>query len=220
MPSVVPPGVRRAPEKLQRAAVFAQQHSANCSGELGRDPGVRHVADIVRRAHVAPDDLGPKPPALRLRQVKRRREQSKGVSTPTQGDEGVDVAQLVRRVVAGEAGRGDRRERAGRRDRRSARSVPPEGRLRPGRARRRSRSRSGRRPRDRPIRGSGCLSISAASCGSSAPVWRRTPRLALFAPAAVSCRRSRARGIRNCARRSRRNSRPSSCRTACCSPRG
>ena len=71
--AVFPPAIRRASEQLQRAAVFAQQHSAYRGDELRRDPGMRHVADIVRRPQVAPDDFGPNPPAARPARVHHRR---------------------------------------------------------------------------------------------------------------------------------------------------
>ena len=170
--------------------------------------------------------MSPQTTSAHSRQPRGRRKSSivascrNASSNRPKGDERVDVAQLVRRVVSGEAGRGYRRDAlggaiVGRRDQfRRKRVFDPaglEGDRRRGRIDVLAIGRTGdQRSSPSPPR----------SCGSSGSGWRRKPRLAPWRGRRSPDRRSRARDIRNCARRSRRNSRPSSCTTACCSPRG
>ena len=72
-----PPRVRCCAEELQLRSVLEDQHLSDRVRELGTDPGVRHIADIVRYAGVPPDDLGPprqpaglRPPSTVLRSAK------------------------------------------------------------------------------------------------------------------------------------------------------
>ena len=95
-----PPVLGDCPEEFEGAAVLPQKHPPNRGGELRSDPGVGHVADVLRRARVAPDDLGPMPPTLRSSAREHDREQPERVIKSAQGHEGVEVAQRIRSVVS------------------------------------------------------------------------------------------------------------------------
>ena len=54
----LPPGIGDGSEEFKGATIFPQQHPPNCGGELRSDPGVGHVANVLRRSRHGPDDLG------------------------------------------------------------------------------------------------------------------------------------------------------------------
>jgi Transposase, Mutator family len=72
--------VRSGSEKLQLRSVLADQHLPDGGRELGADPGVRHIADVIRYAGVAPDDLGPAAPAGGPASAEHGRKKREGVA--------------------------------------------------------------------------------------------------------------------------------------------
>src|SRR5271167_3614603 len=94
----LPPSVRNSGEQFEDAAIFPYQHPPNRGSEFRSDPGVWHVADVFRRPHVAPNNLGPSPPTARPSTCEHDRKQTEGVVVSAQGHEGVEVAQVIRRV--------------------------------------------------------------------------------------------------------------------------
>src|SRR5271155_5508665 len=95
--AATPPRVRSSPEKLQLRSVLADQHLPDGGRELGADPGVRHIADIIRYAGVAPDALAPAAPAGGPAPTEHGRKKREGVAVSAERHEGAQVANDVGR---------------------------------------------------------------------------------------------------------------------------
>ncbi len=102
-----PPAIGHSAEEFERRAVFSQQHAPDSARELGADPGVGHVADIVRNPQIGPYDLGPAAPPARPPTCEHDGKQAEGVIVSTQRHKGVEVAQVIGRVVGFEIRRRD-----------------------------------------------------------------------------------------------------------------
>ena len=151
--SVMPPPPTKRRERPETVRERSHFPSAACAGSRWRTP-LRSRCAACRRCSPGPARRSrrPRPNARQprgLRQCEHGRKQAEGVVEPAKGHESVEVAQLIGRSSF-RRNRATRLLDAGRRrGRTSQRPIQREGRPRPGRVRRRLRSKSDRRRRGR-----------------------------------------------------------------------